>query len=50
MMNDQTDQVDQTDEDSLTYTVSDEALEATTRMARDAATYWFLSSFHFACC
>jgi hypothetical protein len=49
-MHGETDHFDQADEDSLTYTVSDEALEATARMARDAATYWFLSSFHFVCC
>jgi hypothetical protein len=49
-MNDQPDHLDQADEDSLTYTVSDEELEATARMAKDAATWWFISSFHFICC
>ena len=49
-MNDLTDDLDQADEDSLLYTVSDEALEAATRTASDAATWWFLSSFHFVCC
>jgi hypothetical protein len=49
-MNDQTDDLDQADGDSLTNTVSDEALEAATRMASDAATWWFIRSLHFACC
>jgi hypothetical protein len=49
-MNNLTDELGQADEDGLTYTVSDEALEAATQTASDGATWWFLSSFHFVCC
>ena len=41
-MNDLTHDFDQADEDSLLYTVSDEALEATSQIGRDPATWWFL--------
>ena len=48
-MNDETTTLDQTDEDILTYTVSDEAIEAAAGIERGAAVTHAVSYFRGCC-
>jgi hypothetical protein len=51
-MNEQTEHLDQTEADILTYAVSDEALEAAADTERVAATLisWWTGTFYPLCC